>query len=156
MSTRLPKAKTSRSEWLAVVALVMIVVLAGAWYLLTRGGELSVVVPGRAASLLARVEEAAELPVRQRSAVERSGPDGPMPEIAGRELVVDANAPAIRSRVLGACRSLGLSPAAADRRALEPEVLCDGGQGHSGDSVHLRLSCRDSCTAYIQTQVVGF
>lgn len=139
-----------------VAGLLAIVAVAGGWHLLNRDGELSLVPPGRAASLLAQVEQAAELPVRTRGLVERGGPDGPMPEIAGRLLVVDAGAPMVRARVLAACRSLGLAQADDMRRAIEPEALCDGGEGHGGESVHLRLTCQGTCTAYLQTQIVGF
>ena len=139
--------------WLAIGAVVALV---GAWHLLTRGGALSLAVPGRAASLLAAIEAEAALPVRRSGPVERDGSDGPMPEIAGRRLVVASDAATISARALQACRILVIAPADARRRAIEADALCDGGEGHSGESVHLSLTCEGTCTAYLQTQVVGF
>jgi hypothetical protein len=145
-----------RRRWPIWLALAIVLLAIAGWYALTLGGELSIVRPGRAEALLAQIEDKAALPVQRRGEVERAGPDGPMPEIAGRRLIVAADAATIRSRVGDACRSLGIAPADTARRATEPDVLCDGGNGHDGDSVHLTLSCDGLCTAYIQTQIVGF
>lgn len=139
--------------WLAIG---LVVAATAAWHLFTRGGELSFAPPGRAAALLAEIEAKAALPIWERGPVERQGPDGPMPEIAGRRLVSTSDASTIRARVLQACRKLGIAPADAQRRAIEPDALCDGGEEHGGDSVHLSLSCKGVCTVYLQTQVVGF
>ena len=141
--------------WVPVLVVALALGFAALWFVVTRGGELSVVLPGRAAALLTAVESKAALPVLKAEPVDRSGPDGPMPEIAGRQLVIDADAAAITARFRQACRTLGLAPADAQRLAIEPQVLCDGGKDHNGESVHLSLKCSGTCTAYLQIQVLG-
>ncbi len=140
---------------MGIVAVCIVLVLVIGGYATTLGGGLSIVPPGRAAALLDAVETAADLPVRGRGVLERDGPDGPMPEIAGRQMTIDADAAEIRARVRRACRSLGMAYADAERRRIEPDAVCDGGVGHVGESVHLSLKRGDTCTAYLQTQVLG-
>ncbi len=140
---------------MGIVAVCIVLVLVIGGYARTRGGGLSIVPPGRAAALLDAVQAAADLPVRGRGVLERDGPDGPMPEIAERWMTIDADAAEIRARVRRACRSLGMADADAERRRIEADTVCDGGAGHGGESVHLSLRCAGTCTAYLQTQVLG-
>ncbi len=126
----------------------MLLVLAAASCVSGCDGTVQVVTPDRAATLLAAIERAAALPVRSREPVERSGPDGTMPQIAGRRMVVAGDAATIAARVRHACRTLGIPPADAHRRTIEPDALCAG----EDDSVHLSLACDGLCTAYVQVQ----
>ncbi len=123
-------------------------VLAAASCALGCDGTVQIVTPDRAATLLTAIDRAAALPVRSRGPVERSGPDGPMPEIAGRRMVIASEAATIAARVRYACRTLKIPPADAHRRAIEPDALCAG----EDDSIHLSLACDRLCTAYLQVQ----
>ena len=154
MSVTSPSNSARRRWWILWCLLAAGLALA-VWQLSVPGGMLRSVVPDPAAAWLAKLEQAMDLPVRERSPVELAGPDGPMPRIAGRELRIAASAGVVRLGIVRACDWIGLVPARADLRAADPDALCEGREHATPVSVHLKLRCERECVAYLQTQVIG-
>ena len=154
MSVTSPSNPVRRRWWIVWCLVATGLALVG-WQLSLRGGMLRTAVPDPAAEWLAKLEQALDLPVRERSPLELAGPDGPMPRIASRALRIADNAEAVRSGVVRACDRIGLVTARADRRAADPDALCEGREHATPVSVHLKLRCERECVAYLQTQVIG-
>ncbi len=151
MTARPDRSKRRLRLWFWAIPAAAALAIA-AWVAWT--SDVSLVRADRAASLLVAIEKAAALPVSARGPIERTAPDGPMPEMADRTLVIDADAATIATRIVAACRTAGFRPPDARRRAIEGDVACVGGSSRPGDSVHLRLRCTKTCTAYLQTRLV--
>lgn len=111
---------------------------------------------GGALALLDAVEREARFPSPVRGATAQSGPDGPMPEIAARSLMIAAPQTDVLDKLSRACVATGLTLADQQLKAAEPDLLCRGRWRDRQVSVHADLRCAARCDLALETRVLPF
>ncbi|MDP9838196.1 hypothetical protein J2T09_002963 [Neorhizobium huautlense] len=93
----------------------------------------------------------------QKSGIEFINPDGPMPEMSRRSILMAADAADPIPALKKACADIGLDQPRADQLAVEPDTICSGMWNGSRMQVNAALHCKPGpCLLHIETSAFGF